>query len=271
MKIDRRSFVRVAASVPLLVGMRLPAAGGETATVGRSLGSSPELGDLDRRFNLTLRRVLEGDGPRYSEEFLLADVRPKAERRFTEYSGDLSGRYIGALTTAARVYGIDALGLDALVAKTIALQKPEGYFGSAFHFEKPTDAEMALLWGNGRLLVGLLEYYEWKPSEPVLAASRRIGDFLVRIGPSDALERDPRRHLARSILHRATSAGHSRPRDSAKLYGVTKDERYRVLAESIAAVTERRAGDHVHGYLSSLRGAMDLYSLDERREVAAAM
>ena len=260
MKIDRRDFVRVAASIPLAVGMRLPAAGSETATVGHSLGGSPVHGDLDRRFNLTLRRVLEGDGPRYSEEFLLADVRPTAERRFTEFSGDLSGRYIGALATAARVYGVGVPGLDALVEKTIALQKPEGYFGSAFHFDKPTDSEMALLWGNGRLLVGLLEYYEWKPSDPVLASSRRIGDFLVRISPSmqSKAMRDSfgAQHFAASYI-----CWTQQTEGLSKLYGVTKDERYRTLAESIAAVTERRPGDHVHGYLSSLRGALDLYVL----------
>ena len=260
MKIDRRSFVRVAASVPLAAGLRLRAASGEAAASRESMTRLGIHGDLDRRFNLTLRRVLEGDGPRYSEEFLLADVRPKAERRFTEYSGDLSGRYIGALATAARVYGVDASGLDALVEKTIALQKPEGYFGSAFHFEKPTDADMALLWGNGRLLVGLLEYYEWKPSEPVLASSRRVGDFLVRISPlmqSKAM-RDAfgAQHFAASYI-----CWTQQTEGLAKLYGVTKDERYRTLAESIAGVTERRAGDHVHGYLSSLRGAMDLYVL----------
>ncbi|MGD0631238.1 MAG: beta-L-arabinofuranosidase domain-containing protein [Terracidiphilus sp.] len=45
----------------------------------------------------------------------------------------------------------------------------------------------------------------------------------------------------------------------ANLYVATKDERYRKLAEQIAAVIERRPGDHVHGYLTSLRGVMELY------------
>jgi len=41
---------------------------------------------------------------------------------------------------------------------------------------------------------------------------------------------------------------------------ITHDARYRGLAERIAGVIERRPGDHVHGYLTSLRGVMDLYS-----------
>ncbi len=69
----------------------------------RALSTSP----LRDRYELTLNRVLRGDAPSYSEEFILADVRPTAERRFTEYSGDVSGRYVGALATALRVYGSD--------------------------------------------------------------------------------------------------------------------------------------------------------------------
>jgi hypothetical protein len=45
----------------------------------------------------------------------------------------------------------------------------------------------------------------------------------------------------------------------ANLYIVTRDPRYKALVEEIAAVTERRPGDHVHGYLTALRGVMDLY------------
>jgi DUF1680 family protein len=46
----------------------------------------------------------------------------------------------------------------------------------------------------------------------------------------------------------------------ANLYMVTRDERYRELAKAIADVIERRPSDHVHGYLTSLRGVMDLYN-----------
>jgi DUF1680 family protein len=261
-KIDRRNFVKAAACLPFARGVGAFASSSGAMAADEPKQSDRAAGDLDRRFDLTLRRVLDGDGPRYSEEFLLADVRPTAARRFTEYSGDLSGRFIGALATAARINGVGAPGLDALVEKTIALQKPEGYFGSAFHFDEPKDADMALLWGNGRLLVGLLEYYRWRPSQQVLASSKRIGDFFVRVSPL-MLSKNIRdafgaQHFASSyICWTQLTEG------LAGLYGVTKDERYRSLAEQIAAVTERRAGDHAHGYLTSLRGVMDLYALTQ--------
>lgn len=257
--VDRRSFVKSLSAAPILLRRSSLAEGADTPTPAGPGSLQEEVG-ADQRFSLTLRRVLEGDSPRYTHDFLLADLKPTAERRFTEYSGDLSGRYIGALATAARVYGIEAPGLDALVEKSLALQKPEGYFGAPFHFDSPADADMALLWGNGRLLVGLLEYHRLRQSEPALAASRRIGDFLLRVSPL-MLSKPIRdafgaQHFASSYI-----CWTQQTEGLALLYGATKDERYRQLAESIAAVIERRPGDHVHGYLTSLRGAMELHNI----------
>ena len=40
---------------------------------------------------------------------------------------------------------------------------------------------MALLWGNGRLLVGLMQYHAVTHDAEVLRAARRLADFLVAI------------------------------------------------------------------------------------------
>ncbi len=197
--------------------------------------------------------------PAFTEEFLLADVRPAATRRFTEFSGDTSGRYIGALATAARVYGRNFAGLDALVEKVISLQKPAGYFGSDFHNDHPTDQDLALLWGNGRLLVGLLEYYRYKPSASVLAAGTRLGDFLLHIS-SLMLSQSIRDEFGAAHFASSYICWTQQTEGLANLFMATHDARYLELAEKIAAVIERRPGDHVHGYLTSLRGVMDLYS-----------
>ena len=257
---DRRNFVKTAALVPLMAGCGpLAFAAGDTAD--GATGSLPAggRGELAARYELTLRRVLSGQSPAYTEDFVLADVKPKAERRFTEYSGDISGRYIGALATAARVYGTPFPRLDGLVEKVVALQKPDGYFGSGFHYDKPTDLDLALLWGNGRLLVGLLEYYRLKPEPAVLASCRRLGDWLVRIGPlmlSDETRAEfGAQHFASSYI-----CWMQHTEGLANLYMATKDERYRKLAGQIAEVIELRPGDHVHGCLTSLRGVMDLYA-----------
>lgn len=149
-------------------------------------------------------------------------------------------------------------GLDALVEKIIALQKPDGYFGDAFHYDKLTDNDLALLWGNGRLLVGLTEYYRYRPTTPVLEASRRLGDFLVRIAPV-MLSQQTRDAFGAAHFASSYICWMQQTEGLANLYVATKDDRYKALAEQIAAVVERRPGDHVHGYLTALRGIMDLY------------
>ena len=260
---NRRNFLRSAAAVPLLTRRAPfsypPPAASESPTETLSLPSAaPSDTPLQQRYQLTLHRVLHGTAPAFTEDFLLQDVRPTPGRRFTEYSGDLSGRYIGALATAARVYGTNFPNLDALVPKVIALQKPDGYFGSAFHYDKPTDNDLALLWGNGRLLVGLLEYYRYKPDPSVLASSQRLGDFLLRIAPL-MLSQNIRDEFGAAHFASSYICWTQQTEGLANLYVATKDDRYRHLAEQIAAVIERRPGDHVHGYLTSLRGVMDLY------------
>jgi len=259
---DRRNFVKAAALGSLLtgngrLGWALPDAREKAADTAHADARHAD-GPLAARYELTLSRVLHGEGPAYTEEFLLADVRPEAVRRFTEYSGDLSGRYIGALATSARTSGRSFAGLDSLVAKVIARQKTAGYFGAGFNAESPIDEDLALLWGNGRLLVGLLEYYRLKPDAAVLAACKRLGDWLVKIGPlmlSDQMrEAFGAKHFASSYI-----CWMQQTEGLANLYKVTKDERYGKLAAEVAAVVERRPGDHVHGYLTSLRGVMDLH------------
>ena len=264
---NRRKFVQAAALAPLVaasapLSLASLAASEADKRIGAEAGRGGSLpadgGDLHARYGLTLDRVLHGDSPAINEEFLLDDLRPSAVRRFTEYSGDLSGRYIGALSTASGVYGTHFPKLDSLVEKGIALQKPDGYFGSAFHYEKPVDEDLALLWGNGRLLVGLLEYYKLKPTPAVLATCQRLGDWLVRIGPL-MLSKEMRAEFGAQHFASSYICWMQQTEGLAQLYMVTKDERYRKLGEEIAAVIERRPSDHVHGYLTSLRGVMDLY------------
>ena len=271
---NRRKFMKSAALAPLAASAirpsfasqlqpdQLPKAGKEPAAVD----SGTPIRD---RYEVTLKRVLNGDAPRYTSEFVLEDVKATPGRRFTEFSGDVSGRYIGALATASRAYGTNFPELDGLVAKVIALQKPDGYFGSTFHYDHPTDNDLALLWGNGRLLVGLLEYYRLKPSPNVLASCKRLGDFLVRIGPL-MLSQQIRGEFGAQHFASSYICWTQQTEGLANLYEITRDEKYRKLTEEIVAVTERRPSDHVHGYLSSLRGAMDLYRITSDAKVLAA-
>ncbi len=56
--------------------------------------------ELDSRIKLASNRIVFGDGPKLTEDFLLAGVTldPQFARRFTEFSGDQCGRYLSAFS-----------------------------------------------------------------------------------------------------------------------------------------------------------------------------
>jgi DUF1680 family protein len=222
-------------------------------------------GDLTNRFSLTLDRVKSGGPPEYTDALVLADIIPAPVRRFTEYSGDVSGRYIGALAASAAADGAaDTPQLARIVTGILQRQKPEGYFGAAFGPEVGHN-EMALLWGNGRLLIGALEYYRLHPSPELLASARRLGDFLLAVAPklnSDEL----RRRVDQGDFAAAYICWTQQMEDLVELSRVTSDRRYLGLARAIAERTHRIPGQHGHGYLTSLRGIVALY--DATREQA---
>lgn len=225
-------------------------------------------GDLSSRFDLTLNRILKGDSPKFDDDFILADAVPRHTRRFTEFSGDVSGRYIGAMALAAQRTGTANEGLDRIVTKVLLLQKADGHFGGAFSAGIVQNSDMSILWGNGRLLMGLLEYYRIKPRPEVLAAARKLGDFLVSIGPllnSDAVRREynGEKFAVGYICWTQNLEG------LVELFRVTRDDRYLVLAKDIADRTDRHPSQHSHGFLTTLRGMVELYRVTRNHRYLA--
>ena len=248
---NRRKFLAASAALPFAARAVLDA---QTARSERQTAAD----NKSDRYHLTLNRVLRGAQPAYTQEFLLADLRGEPGRRFTNFSGDLSGRWIGALAACSASFGEDFPVLDEFVKKALPLQHPEGYFGKNFNAEHPGDDDLALLWGNGRLLVGLMEYYAIRHDPATLVAARKLGDFLAGIGPrfnSQQMAEDfGAGHFATSYI-----CWTQQTEGLADLYAETKEAKYRDLCADISARIERRPGDHVHGYLCSVRGTLALY------------
>lgn len=217
-----------------------------------------QAGELTTRMQLTLDRVTHGGPPSYTEDFVLADAVPQHVRRFTEFSGDVSGRYLGALAAVSQYNDRNFPELDRIAAKIVTLQKEDGHFGDPLSTQDVTTSDMATLWGNGRLLIGLMEYYQLHPTPEVLACARRLGDCLVKLGPrfndSAVMEKFSGDQIAvgyicwTQIIEGLVELGR-----------VTREPNYLNLAGQIADNTHRYPKQHSHGFVSALRGILDLY------------
>ncbi|MEZ5391493.1 MAG: glycoside hydrolase family 127 protein [Bryobacterales bacterium] len=141
----------------------------------------------------------------------------------------------------------------ALAPQIFALQRPDGGFRQALSPEGATEDDMARLWGHGRLLVGLVEYYEASGDPRSLEVARRLGDFLV-----DHAARFNAATVREAFHDGAMAHGYicwtQNVEGLALLARATGEERYRAAALSIADGIERRPGQHAHGWFSSLRG-----------------
>ncbi len=220
--------------------------------------------ELDHRIALSVARLTDPDArPAFTEEFLLADValNPDDPRRFYNFSGDLSGRYIEVMSLLPEAERA-TIKLDELVAKVTAEQQEDGRFGdSSLHY---TAAEiggehMALLWGNGRLLVGLMTYYEQTGNQAALSSARRLGDFFIGLA---AQSRSP------EIAERLKGFGAKGIicftqyiEGLAMLARSTKDSKYIQAAKDAYTALPERGEVHTHGYLTTLRGVLMLHEL----------
>ena len=220
--------------------------------------------ELDHRIHLSINRLTDlSRQPAYTEEFLLADVdlQPDDPRRFYNFSGDLSGRYIEvmSLVDPERRGSID---LDALVTTLIAEQKDDGRFGDpslVYSAEEIGGEHMALLWGNGRLLVGLMTYYEQTGNAAALLAARRLGDFFI--GTAEAARGPEIAERLEGFGAKGIICFTQYIEGLVMLARATDEARYTQAAVDAYTVLPERGEVHTHGYLTTLRGVLMLHEL----------
>jgi len=238
-----------------------------TAAGGPALGGASARGELAERIRLTAERLTHGGRPEYTRDFVVADVALDQRRRFWEFSGDLSGRYLEALSILPVAGGPD---LRSLVADILRYQRPDGRFGDpALRYEAAEIAlpHMALLWGNGRLLVGLLQYHAASGDPAVLQAARRLADFLVGIRAQAADPAVAKRVEGQGAFGIVCFTQLVEP--LVGLARVTGDARYLEAARQIAPSLGPRGIQHAHGYVTTLRGLLDLATHTKDAEVLA--
>jgi hypothetical protein len=256
----RREFIGQVVAGAAAAAAAARGAEAHPAPAAPALGSGCRAaGDLARRIALTANRLTRTGVPAYTDDFVLADVTLDERRRFWNFSGDTSGRYIEALSVLPPDWRRPP-ALAPLVDRLLATQKPDGRFGRAglAFTESETGTEhMALLWGNGRLLVGLMACHHVSGNPKVLDAARRLAGFLLGV-----------REAARSpaVMRRVEGQGAfgficftQLAEGLAMLSRATGDARYAAAAAGIVPLLQPRGIQHSHGYLSTLRGAVMLH------------
>jgi DUF1680 family protein len=197
-------------------------------------------------------------------EFILDDLSLARHRKFAEYSGDISGRWIGAAAFLMPQFPQPFAAFSAIMAKVPTYQKPDGHFGA--DQKLPTinrGRDMPILWGNGRLLIGLVEVYDRTGNAKALETARKLGDYFVA---TDPIYNRPEnlRNVGGSYADGFATCYFSCIEGLAALGRVTKDDRY--LAEgkriaALAATVDNFDHLHSHGRLCAVRGFADLYAL----------
>lgn len=206
--------------------------------------------------------------PPYTEQYLRADVSFEMNRIFTNYSGDVSGRFLelASLTTPAGKHA--PATLDPIVATICKYQKADGHFGADVDLSKPLTrnaAPIPMLWGNARLLVGLVTAARELNEPRLLEAAKRLGDFYVNsAGQLCAPEREKEYHQSGTGGDGYTCCYFPAIESLALLYNATKDERYLKQAQRMAdffARFDTLPIDHSHGNLCAYRGILLLYEI----------
>ena len=205
-----------------------------------------------------------GAAPLDKTEFILDDVALKQHRKFAEYSGDISGRWIGAAAFLAPQFPKPFAAFPMVMAGFPPYQKADGHFGADQHLPQiERGRDMPILWGNGRLLIGLVEVYDCTGDPSALALAKRLGDYFVATDPAyDKAENI--RGVGGSYSDGFVTCYFSCIEGMVGLARVTKDQRYLDEAKRIAALATTVTnfdGLHSHGRLCAVRGFADLYAL----------
>ena len=217
--------------------------------------------EFSDRYQMSYDRLTQSSHiPEFSDDFILADVEldPLKPRRFSEYSGDLSGRYIEVLSLTAQDQEVERLHM--LIERILSNQQEDGRFGDLslnFQQENISGEHMALLWGNGRMLVGLLTYYDRFKNPDVLDAAKKISDFYLTTyeftATPETIDKLEGFGAQGIICFTQFIEGLTR------LTEITGDGKYLDIAHKVYPLLPDRGIQHSHGYLTTLRGVLNMY------------
>ncbi len=211
--------------------------------------------------------------PPYSEPWLLADVSFQVQRIFTNYSGDVSGRFLELASLTSPAGRHTPPTLDPVQAAISRFQKPDGHFGAEVDLSKPlvkNSPPIPMLWGNGRLLVGLVTAARVLHDPQLLASARKLGDFYVNTAEQlCSPAREAEYHASGTYGEGYCCCYFPAIEGLAMLYRETHDDRYLKMARRMADFFRKFDAlpiDHSHGNLCAWRGILELYEITGERD-----
>lgn len=234
-------------------------------------------GPLGAAYSLGIKRLSEP--PYDSPKFLRSDVSFETNRVFVNYSGDISGRFIQIASLVSPRGQMTPPTLPEVLNGFIKYQKADGHFGRDIDWNMPMEPEsssaklLPILWGNSRLLVGLVEAYRAFGNEECLTAAKRMGDFYCATTNRFL---DPT-HEAEYRMTGTYAAGYSTCyfpgiEGLVLLYQTTHEARYLQQAERMAdyfRYFDTLPVDHSHGNLLTHYGLLALYETTGQAEYLA--
>jgi DUF1680 family protein len=229
-------------------------------------------GDMEK--NVLNRLVSDA----FNYDFLMADLNFNQKRWFTNYSGDVSGRYLEVMSRASAGNPDKYRVLKRMREDVPALQREDGHFGTEAHIDwaaeldniKDNDSgrliRTALLWGNSRILLGLIEAYLAFGDEKCIASAKKLGDFYIDVSNYlTAPDRVAEFHLSGSSPGGYSTCWFPAVEGLVRLYKVTNEEKYLNTAAEMAEFRHKNNFDklpcgHSHGYLCAAYGELLLYA-----------
>lgn len=219
---------------------------------------------------------------KFNYKFLAADLDFNQERWFTNYSGDVSGRFIEVMSLASNGDIDYHEALKLILLDIPRLQRKLGNFGIDIDWSQPIDYEkdstsatprmMPILWGNGRIFPGLIEAYLVFGQQEILDTAKRLGDFYLNTN-QDLCNKDrvEEYHATGSYAAGYTTCYFIATEGLVRLYQVTKEEKYLEQAERMADFRQKYGFDtlpveHTHGYLCNLYGIALLYQVTKNEK-----
>ncbi len=199
----------------------------------------------------------------FCDEYILAQISEKKDHfsHFRKFQGDITGRWILALTAMEKGARRPSTRLKNIVEQALRYQKKDGHFGVT---DNPSTLNMPLLYGNGWLIYGLSDYAHTFQDNKVKEKVKKLGKFYRKKLPLFLEEK--RNHTDFYAVNKdAYTHSIAGQVMLARLTEQKKD--LEIIPTAYRATRSYEDSDHSHTFLTIRRGILDYILLTQDRSL----